>query len=938
MKKLIIIAIFLMSGIWSQAQVTRPPVKTDEIQLETHFIWGGDEIWKDTLNYIKQISPTCYMLRHLDVPIWSGPYCWDAPGSDSLQVEWMNKFVEPGDTITNPPVPDSVFFTPLQIWIINGGTITINDSVFYVRIDPNCQMCWQKSYGGVNWTRFFCMNVATGRFLIGDTADSIFYMTYSGVSDNWTDIFQIRINLSDSDKVLTVCSDSVIRWKALPIHISDSIYVTNTGKKYGNNDTLTININDPDSSITNELDTIYVNSVPLGNGDSIVIDTNDADYDPTNEIDSFMVVPDTAYISKNDTLNIFWKNTTNGIYYAPSGNNRVGIGLIPNTSYQLAVYHASSNTGGIVTTGSTGYGIRSTTENGTYSGYFTGGSGDGVGGIWTSGFNLNGLVFPRVDGTNKQVLMTNGDSIASWANVDTSNTNELDLITVNDVKLGNNDSITIIESQWVDKTYEGDTVGIEYDLVVGIGTFPSAGKLTVDTENDFKPAIWANQDGDGNIITANFENTPVFEVLNTGGMVSAGLTYPIVDGDSLDVLVTDSHGNLFLTTLVLDTLLWELDTYGIQSKTDHVGIGIASEDISSLKINANDNDLGIVGYSENNTTGYFSKTTTSAAGASNKAAIEGHVYGGYNSPCLILDQQGNGNLITAYPDSIDVLGRAYLVEVNTDSLSVGTGAKIGRLGTMATYDFWTGTQAEYDAIGSPDANTIYFIHNGYGIFWLILLLFLAIGSKAQNWTAVKIGGDDIQLIMQGTDTLWVKPSSCSGVTIAGECYDTVRIGSQTWLHRNLHYDDGGGEIYSYNDEPDSSDIYGYLYSWAAAKRIDSLIDGWHLPSKLELDNLVTYLGGVTTAGGKIKEIGYRYWLPPNTNASNSSGLTLYGAGLLYFPNMMYANNRKTSFLWTSAIYNINYVYTLVVNSNSGTVTIDPYYYTEYAISIRLIKD
>ena len=60
----------------------------------------------------------------------------------------------------------------------------------------------------------------------------------------------------------------------------------------------------------------------------------------------------------------------------------------------------------------------------------------------------------------------------------------------------------------------------------------------------------------------------------------------------------------------------------------------------------------------------------------------------------------------------------------------------------------------------------------------------------------------------GTVTTWVKPSTCSGVTIGGECYDTVRIGSQTWLKRNLHFDDGEGGVRSYNNNDSLSDIYG----------------------------------------------------------------------------------------------------------------------------------
>lgn len=114
------------------------------------------------------------------------------------------------------------------------------------------------------------------------------------------------------------------------------------------------------------------------------------------------------------------------------------------------------------------------------------------------------------------------------------------------------------------------------------------------------------------------------------------------------------------------------------------------------------------------------------------------------------------------------------------------------------------------------------------------------------------------------------------VTIGGEEYETVTIGTQTWLKRNLHYNDSGVGIYSYNNDTGISDVYGYLYTWDAAMRVDALIDGWHLPSYAELETLSDYLGA--TAGGKLKETGISHWATPNTGATNESGFTALGSG------------------------------------------------------------
>lgn len=41
--------------------------------------------------------------------------------------------------------------------------------------------------------------------------------------------------------------------------------------------------------------------------------------------------------------------------------------------------------------------------------------------------------------------------------------------------------------------------------------------------------------------------------------------------------------------------------------------------------------------------------------------------------------------------------------------AAGAVAALPTFGSIATKDFWSGTQAQYDALGTYDANTLYFI-------------------------------------------------------------------------------------------------------------------------------------------------------------------------------------------------------------------------------------
>jgi len=49
--------------------------------------------------------------------------------------------------------------------------------------------------------------------------------------------------------------------------------------------------------------------------------------------------------------------------------------------------------------------------------------------------------------------------------------------------------------------------------------------------------------------------------------------------------------------------------------------------------------------------------------------------------------------------------------------------------------------------------------------------------------------------------------------------------------------------------------------------------GWHVPSDAEWKTLEDYLGGISVAGGILKEAGTAHWLTPNTGATNQYGFT-----------------------------------------------------------------
>ena len=138
----------------------------------------------------------------------------------------------------------------------------------------------------------------------------------------------------------------------------------------------------------------------------------------------------------------------------------------------------------------------------------------------------------------------------------------------------------------------------------------------------------------------------------------------------------------------------------------------------------------------------------------------------------------------------------------------------------------------------------------------------------------------------------------------GKSYSTVRIGLQCWFSKNMNVGtkiDGTLnqnhnniiEKYCYNNLESNCDIYGGLYQWKEMMSYSPSNPGgtqgicpagWHIPGEGEWNELTTFLGGMTTAGGALKESGYSHWYSPNTGATNTTGFTALPGGSRYNGN------------------------------------------------------
>lgn len=187
----------------------------------------------------------------------------------------------------------------------------------------------------------------------------------------------------------------------------------------------------------------------------------------------------------------------------------------------------------------------------------------------------------------------------------------------------------------------------------------------------------------------------------------------------------------------------------------------------------------------------------------------------------------------------------------------------------------------------------------------------------------------------------------------GNIYQTVTIGTQTWMAENLkvtHYRNGDaipnvtgnsqwfglltGAYCWYSNDISWKDAYGALYNWYTVVDSRGLCPAsWHTPTDAEWTILTNYLGGTGIAGGKMKSTrtapdSHPRWNSPNTGATNESGFSGFPGGYRDFDGPFYYIG-TTNYFWSSSElgsynawirymdYNVSYVSRILIIKQVG---------------------
>ncbi len=155
--------------------------------------------------------------------------------------------------------------------------------------------------------------------------------------------------------------------------------------------------------------------------------------------------------------------------------------------------------------------------------------------------------------------------------------------------------------------------------------------------------------------------------------------------------------------------------------------------------------------------------------------------------------------------------------------------------------------------------------------------------------------------------------------INAQGFETIKVGSQIWMAKNLDVEVSGS--WCYENNPENCSKYGRLYTYEAAIR--TCPKGWHLPSSAEWSVLANYLGGEDIAGKALKingQSGLKLLL--GGNRIKSGGFGLIGTYGCY---------------WSSTRFDSSHAWYLYITDKNDYITLT-YFNTSYGFSVRYIKD
>ena len=194
-----------------------------------------------------------------------------------------------------------------------------------------------------------------------------------------------------------------------------------------------------------------------------------------------------------------------------------------------------------------------------------------------------------------------------------------------------------------------------------------------------------------------------------------------------------------------------------------------------------------------------------------------------------------------------------------------------------------------------------------------------------------------------------------------QVYKTVKIGNQTWMAQNLNFKTDSS--FCYNDSVSYCEKYGRLYKWSDAidsagkysniskgcgkgktckPMFDNIVGicpgGWHLPSKSEIETLLTYTGATDNPKKLMSQIGWDK-VKKGIYGTDDYGFSMLPSGSRYFhyDSLVYATEGYWSYLWTTTQENEEAVYNFDIEASSDNARLEFWTLDNEALPVRCVK-
>jgi uncharacterized protein (TIGR02145 family) len=185
------------------------------------------------------------------------------------------------------------------------------------------------------------------------------------------------------------------------------------------------------------------------------------------------------------------------------------------------------------------------------------------------------------------------------------------------------------------------------------------------------------------------------------------------------------------------------------------------------------------------------------------------------------------------------------------------------------------------------------------------------------------GGDGDNKGGSGGNSANSCPNASTGgnntVTCGGETYETVTIGTQTWMAKNLNHDVEGSVCY--DNDPANCTKYGRLYDQETARAICP--KGWRLPKNDEWTTLGNFVG--SGAGTKLKATeGWDEFstlsTPEDGNGTDDHGFKALPGGTGYVGSFeSYSSIGRYGYWWSEDEFYSDYAYCAFMASSLYTL-------------------